>query len=209
MGTILWFLGWAWFKKGFWLWCLFGMTWPLVFLIQPISFPLQKVMVVLTANFLQLIGVGAVADGTSIFTNTLDPQSGNPINLNIAAACSGLRSLFALIMIGLIFAAIMLKSEWKRCVLMLTIPIVAIAANFVRMLMLYFGSKFGGAEFAIGRGEGKESAYHIGSGLVVFVVALILVSLIVRVLNHGFVVFKKRETVRRVVGPQAGEEELG
>ncbi len=199
-GIIVWFLGWGWFRKAFWLWLLFGMFWPFDFLIKPISFPLRMIMVELTSTYLNLTGVHAIPDGTNILTDTLDPKTGDPISLNIAIACSGLRSLFALIMIGLVFASLMLKTDWKRLVLMLCIPFVAIAGNFVRMLMLYYGSRFGGTKFAIGEGHGNESTYHIGSGLVIFVVALILVSLLVEILNQGFSrFFRKRKVRSRVV----------
>ena len=82
-----------------------------------------------------------------------------------------------------VFAAFALRSEWHRWVLMATIPLVAVAGNFVRMLMLYFGSKFFGTTFAIGEGEGNESFYHIASGLVVFVVALTMLSAFVEILK--------------------------
>ena len=200
-GTCLWFLGVRWFFKSFWLWCLFGMMWPNVFLIQPISTPLREVMVVVTSAFLNLIGVDALRNGMAILTDTPDPYTQEPIVLSIAQGCSGLRSLFALVMIGFVFAAFALKSEWQRWVLMATIPLVAIAGNFVRMLMLYFGSRFFGTVFAIGEGEGNESSFHIGSGLVVFVVALILLSLFVEVLKHGIKRFFKKKTVtRKVIG---------
>lgn len=196
-GACLWFLGIKWFCKAFWLWCLFGMMWPNVFLIQPVSLPLREAMVVVTSAFLKLTGVEALRSGMSILTNTPDPITGSPINLQIAQGCSGLRSLFALVMIGFVFAAFTLKEEWKRWTLMALIPLVAIVGNFVRMLMLYYGAQFFGSEFAIGTGEGNESSFHIGSGLVVFVVALVLLSFFVEVLNNGFRnVFKQGKVIR-------------
>ena len=67
-GLILWFLGWDYFKKGFWLWVLLGLMWPLVFLIEPISFPLRKLMTVLTSGFLSVIGEDVIRDGTRIMS---------------------------------------------------------------------------------------------------------------------------------------------
>ena len=163
-------------------------------------------MVQLTTGYLNLTGVQAIPEGTSVLTDTLDPKTGDPISLNIAIACSGLRSLFALIMIGLVFSALMLKKDWKRLVLMLCIPLVAIAGNFVRMLMLYYGSKFGGTKFAIGEGHGNESSYHIGSGLVIFVVALVLVTILVELLNQGFSRFFRKRKVRSRVVNATGTE---
>jgi exosortase/archaeosortase family protein len=83
----------------------------------------------------------------------------------------------------LIYLYLFLKKEWKRWVLFFCIPVVAIIGNFVRMIMLYVGVINFGSEFAIGEGEGEESAYHIGAGLVVFVIALIALGFLVKLLN--------------------------
>lgn len=198
-GACLWFLGVKWFFKTFWLWCLFGMMWPNVFLIQPVSLPLREVMVVLTSLFLNLTGVEALRSGMSILTSTPDPVTGTAISLEIGEGCSGLRSLFALVMIGFIFAAFALKDEWKRWLLMASIPLVAIVGNFVRMLLLYYGARFFGSEFAIGTGEGNESSFHIGSGVVVFIVALVLLTFFVEILNNGFRNVLRRKKIQRTV----------
>jgi exosortase len=194
---VVYFMGWRYFFNIWWLWLIFGMMWPWLFLEGPISFWLQLFMVKLTAGFLNLIGDPAVANGTAIFSKaTEDLAEGERYQLNIAGACSGLRSLFALVMIGLIYVYVFLKVEWKRWVLFFCIPIVAIIGNFVRMIMLYLGVINFGSEFAIGEGEGEESAFHIGAGLVVFVIALIALSFLVKVLSGS--VLKRKVKLTRV-----------
>jgi len=202
LGTIFWFLGWPWFRKIFWLWVLVGMMWPWRFLIGRISSPLQLVMAKLTAKFLNLIGVGTVTNGSAVMTDTRDPVTGGFINMDIDVACSGMRSLFALIMIGMVFAFLRLNVEWKRWVLMAFVPLVAIAGNFVRMLILYGGSRTWGSEFAIGKDHTHMSGYHMFAGLMVFVVALILLSILVELLNHGLRIFKRSKVVRKQVAAQ-------
>ncbi|MGE9268491.1 MAG: exosortase/archaeosortase family protein [Verrucomicrobiales bacterium] len=200
LGLIFWYLGWEWFKKLFWLWALLGMFWPWRFLIEPISTPLQHVMVYLTSGALELFGVQATKSGTAVLTDTVDPVTGEFISLNVAAACSGLRSLFALVMIGLVFAFMRVKEEWKRWVLMACVPAVAVAGNFVRMMMLYLGSRWWGTEFAIGEGnETNASTYHMVAGLVVFAVAVVLMSALSEIMNRGGKFFKRAKvTTRRV-----------
>ncbi|MDQ8188866.1 exosortase/archaeosortase family protein [Roseibacillus persicicus] len=200
LGAILWFLGWKWFGQVFWLWVLLGMMWPWRFLIERISAPLQLIMVKLTSGFMNLIGVDAVASGSALTTGSLDPITKLPISLDIHVECSGMRSLFALVMIGLVFAFLRVRDEWKRWVLMAFVPFVAVAGNFVRMLMLFFGSLLWGTKFAIGEGHHDISPFHIFSGLAVFVVALVLMSLLVSVLEGGWKkVFKKSKVVRREI----------
>lgn len=206
LGMIVWFLGWKWFRQLFWLWVLLGMMWPWRFLIGRISAPLQSLMVQLTTAFLNVFGVDAVASGSSLKTATLDPISGIPISLDVDVACSGMRSLFALIMIGLVFAFLRVKEEWKRWLLMALVPVVAILGNFVRMLMLYGGSLVWGTEFAIGKNH-EMSLFHLLAGLVVFVVALAVMSGVVHLTEQKglFQRRKKKQVVRRSVGQTATE----
>lgn len=198
MGCILWFLGWAWFRKVFWLWALLGMMWPWRFLIGQVSAPLQLIMVKTTTVVLKLFGVGAVASGSGILTDTKDPVTGQFINMDVDVACSGMRSLFAMVMIGLIFVFLRLKAEWKRWILMIFVPAVAIAGNFVRMLLLYGGSRMWGTEFAIG--DGPMSGYHLLAGLAVFVVALVMLSAMSSILDGSLRLFNRRQVSRRQVG---------
>jgi exosortase len=204
LGTLLWFLGWGWFRKVFWLWALLGMMWPWRFLIERISAPLQLVMAKLTSAFLQLCGVGAVRSGSAVHTDTVDPVAGGFISMDIDVGCSGMRSLFALVMIGLIFAFLQVREEWKRWVLMACVPLVAVIGNFVRMLMLYGGSRMWGSKFAIGE-EHDMSGFHMLAGLMVFVVALLLLGGMVEVLNKGSKYFRRAKVVRKQVVSDAAE----
>lgn len=194
LGAILWFLGWSYFRRLFWLWVLLGMMWPWRFLIGRISSPLQLIMVEFSARFMNLIGVRAVPSGSSLSTDTLDPKTGIPISLDVDVACSGMRSLFALVLIGLIFAFLRVDKEWKRWVVMAFVPVVAILGNFVRLMTLYFGSVLNGTKFAIGENH-EMSGFHLFAGLLVFVVALILMSGLVAALMGNGVKFRKTRKV--------------
>lgn len=199
-GVILWFLGWEYFKKGFWLWMLLGSMWPWEFLIEPISFNLQLIMVKLTGAVLTLLGDPAVTNGSALMSKATDIfETGERWSLNIEGACSGMRSLFALGMIGIVYAYLALTVEWKRWVLAACIPVIAILGNLVRMLMLYVGVITMGSEWAIGRGHGNESSFHIGSGLMVFLVALVCLTGLVTFLNRGMKMFKRRAVSRTLV----------
>lgn len=199
LGSIFWFFGLKWFQKVFWLWVLLGMMWPWRFLIGRISAPLQMAMVKLTSGFMNLIGVDAVASGSSLSTASQDPVTNIPISLDVDVACSGMRSLFALTMIGLVFAFLRVKDEWKRWALMAFVPVVAILGNFVRMVMLYLGSVLWGTKVSIGENH-EMSAFHMIAGLMVFVVALVLMSGLVAVFEGGWkkVLLRRKAVVRKV-----------
>lgn len=199
-GFILWFLGWRFFRKAFWLLVLFGLTWPLVFLAHDATFPLRKLMTGLTVAFLKVIGEDLVRDGMRIMSApTPELEAGERFSLGIAAACSGLRSLFALAMVSLLYGYLSLKKGWQRLALLVSAIPLAILGNFTRMVLLYFGTIWFGSEIAIGEGEHDPSAYHIGAGLAVFVVALFGMMALVKLLNGGFKVLRTpRSRVRRV-----------
>jgi exosortase len=201
-GLILWFGGWDLFKRAFWLWVLFGLIWPLTFLITPISFPLRKLMTILTAGVLEVIDGDIVRKGTNI-ASAADPArgfaEGDRFNLGIAVACSGLRSLFALGMVSLLYGYVSLEKGWHRLLLFLSALPFAIVGNFVRMMMLYFGTIWVSSEFAIGADEDNPSAYHIGAGIMVFIVALCCMMTLVTVLKGGLKTLRRKKTrVRQI-----------
>ena len=172
-GIAIWHLGIRYFLKGFWLWILFGMMWPWVFLIPKISFPLQKLMTTLTSLILGAIGEDFWKQGTSIISAPTDTlEAGERFSLKVAAACSGLRSFFALAMVSLLYGYIALRKNLSRMILLLSSAILSVLGNVIRMLLLYWGTLTFGKEFAIGTGEHDPSTYHLGAGFVVFIVAL-------------------------------------
>ncbi len=206
-GFILWFLGWEYFKRGFWLWVLFGLTWPLVFLVEPVSFPLRKLMTICTYGFLTLIGEDVVRSGTTLMSApTPTEAAGERFTLGIADACSGLRSLFALGMVSLLYGYLSLRKGWHRFILFAASLPFAIFGNFIRMLLLYFGTLVFGKEFAIGPSEHEPSGYHIGAGIMVFIVALACMMVLVQVLNGGFKTLRRKKVRSRRVDAQTAVE---
>ena len=131
--------------------------------------------------------------------------AGDRFSLGIAVACSGLRSLFALGMVSLLYGYISLKKGWHRLILAASAVPFAIFGNFVRMLLLYYGTVWVSKDFAIGTDD-HPSAFHTGAGIAVFIVALICMLVLVEVLNRGFKSLRRKRVRSRVVGM---EEEAG
>jgi exosortase len=95
--------------------------------------------------------------------------------LDIAEACSGIRSLLSLMFLSLVFAYFMDKKVWMRWALLgATIPI-AIGANGIRValtgLLSEIDTKLAGG------------MYHETEGYIVFIVALAALFLTHRLLN--------------------------
>jgi len=209
-GSILWLAGPAVFRRVFWLWVLFAMTWPFVPFTGMISFPLQKVMAAMTTGTLNLIGESVVRNGTAVMSapdGATGLEMGERFSLKVAAACSGLRSLFALVMLSLVMGLLLLRDGWKRLILLMTAIPLAVFGNFVRMILLYIGTVTMGAEFAIGGGEHDPSGYHIMAGIMVFFVAVAGMLVVIAILQHGSKVFKRKQVKVRKVNRDRDKEE--
>jgi exosortase/archaeosortase family protein len=93
-------------------------------------------------------------------------------SLNVEGPCSGMRSLFALMMVGALFSYHRQKGLWQRCFLFLMTFPLAILANMARILVLLGASTIFGQSFAIGDADKEVSTFHFLTGIVVFLVAL-------------------------------------
>jgi exosortase len=179
-GGILWLFGWRFFGAVFFPWAFLVFAWPLPFLTETIAVPLRHLMAGLSSGFLNLVGVATLKAGTSLHSaaqyaadGSLLKPAGELFKLDVADPCSGIRSLFAILMVSAIFGYLTLPKWWQRIALIVcSIPLV-VMGNFVRMLMLTFGVMWFGEKFALGEGLHKESWYHISAGFAVFIVALL------------------------------------
>lgn len=119
--------------------------------------------------------------------NTISSGDGSwGTDFNIAEGCSGMRSLFALIIIAAIYGYYTQDKLWKKCVIFASAIPMAIIGNFVRIFTILVIAEMGYADFAKG-------IYHDWSGLLVFFpVALLGIFCLDRLMNR-----KKRKLVRR------------
>jgi len=124
--------------------------------VNAVSFPLQ-LFAAKTATFcLFNFGIPVLREGNVIVL------AGT--TLEVAEACSGIRSLQALLALGTVYAYFSQRAMWKRWVLVLMSIPIAIVANAFRVsgtgvLAHYFGI------------EAAEGFYHTFSGWLIFVVA--------------------------------------
>lgn len=176
-GTVWWLLGWDFLK---------ALSFPIALLIFAIPFPGLDSMVALPLRYLMsklgvvilnLLGVPVVLVGTGILSAPDAAQhlaTGQKFAVDVANPCSGIRSLFALMMVGALFAHFTLKGAWRKWILFLCTPPLAIAGNLARILMLTIGTVAFGSEFALGKNPLEHpSWFHMLAGYLVFIVALL------------------------------------
>lgn len=191
-GLILWLRGWHWLRALAFAYAFLVFVWPLYFLENSITFPLRMVMANASAAALNLLGVPAVVNGTGI-VSAPEPlvglRAGERFRVDVADPCSGIRSLFALMMIAALYAHFMLKTWWQKAILFAASIPLAMLGNLARILMLTFGIMTLGPEIAIGSDPLKDpSLFHMLAGYLVFTIALggmILLALLLAALRDG------------------------
>ena len=188
ISSVVWFLGLRWLIACSFLLAFLVFMWPMHFLEDQIALPARYLMVTMSSGFLNLVGIDSLKQGTSIVSaaNIADGFTiGERFRMDIDGPCSGLRSLFALMMVGALYGFVRFRTWPRQLVMFAAAMPLAIFGNFVRILLLVFGTLLFGSDFAIGK-DGDDSAYHLGAGFAVFAVAILGMLLLAEVLGKGF-----------------------
>jgi|SRR5450631_2719814 exosortase len=137
-------------------------------LVERITFPLQ-VIASKTASFLLLLaGVPAIREGNIILLPTA--------RLEVAEACSGIRSLFALLTLTIVYGYLAETKIGVRVLLALLAVPISVLANALRIAFTGVIVENWGVQRA-------EGTIHLLSGWLVFVASLALIFLLHRLLQ--------------------------
>jgi len=169
-GIVLFLLGWAHLKT---------LLFPIVFLIfmipipsilmGKITFPMQLFASKVAALSLHQLGVPVLREGNII--------SLAHTTLEVAEACSGIRSLISLLALGTVFAYFTKKSFWQRTVLVLSCFPIAIFVNSLRVTATGVLANNYGTSVA-------QGFFHGFSGYLLFLLAFVLL------IGEGFLLSK-------------------
>ncbi len=187
VGASLWLEGVQRGRTRLFAWLMLGFMWPLPFLEESIGYPMRLMMVKTTGVVLNAVGVDSLVSGTALQSMPnleFGRKAGELFSVGIAAPCSGMRSLFALLVVGALFSYFRQRTPWRRLALFSTILPIAIIANMTRILVLIFAAMIFGQKWAIGDVEKEVSTFHELTGIVVFLVALMLLQVASWLLNR-------------------------
>jgi exosortase len=159
-GIVLFFLGWKWLKAvAFpWLFLLAGIPLPAI-IFNEIAFPLQLLASRVATALLRACDVPLLREGNIITLAS--------VQLEVAEACSGIRSLVTLLTLTLVYGYFFEKNLTRRVILALSAIPIAIAANAFRL----FGTGICAQYWDPATAQGF---FHEFSGWVVFVLSLFL-----------------------------------
>jgi exosortase len=142
-------------------------------ILNTIAFPLQLFAAKVASICLFTLSIPVLREGNIIMlTGT---------TLEVADACSGIRSLQALLALGTVYAYFTQETFLGRWILVLLSIPIAIAANVIRVSGTGILAEYYGVEAA-------QGFYHTFEGWIVFVVAFVLLlgagSILSRLMHH-------------------------
>ncbi|HEU6448807.1 MAG TPA: exosortase/archaeosortase family protein [Verrucomicrobiae bacterium] len=127
-----------WLRHSHYPFLLFIFSIPLASHLNFILFPLRLFVCVLVEWAARLVGIDVIRHGTQLF----DPSG--KFQYEVAAACGGMRSLVAIILIATVYAFVIFKSPKKRILLMASAIPFAVLGNFVRLSAIILAASIGG-----------------------------------------------------------------
>ena len=134
-------------------------------LFNRITLPLQLFASSIASTLLPLAGVPVLRDGNVIGLASMQ--------LEVAEACSGIRSLLSLFTVALMMGYFLERSTWRRLLLALVSIPVAIVANVIRIFATGLCVQYWNPDKA-------EGFFHEFSGWLIFVVSLTCLYLVHR-----------------------------
>ncbi|MBN2507008.1 MAG: exosortase/archaeosortase family protein [Verrucomicrobia bacterium] len=129
-----------WLKASFFPFCLLAFCVPLGTMTETITFPLRMIATQITAVLSRVgLGIDVIQDGTRIF----DPNGA--YQYEVAAACSGIRSLTVTLALAVIYAFVYFQTWWRRALIIAAAAPVAVAANVMRLTSIILAAETFGA----------------------------------------------------------------
>jgi len=168
-GLIIFFLGWNYFRAVLFPWAFLVLMIPIPAIVfNQITFPLQLLASKVAATVLPILGVPVLREGNVINLPAMA--------LEVAEACSGIRSLLSLTTLAIIYGYLMEPRNAVRVLLALASLPIAVAANSFRIVGTGLLVQYWDPEKA-------EGFFHLFSGWLIFVISLLMLFLFHRIMR--------------------------
>jgi exosortase len=163
-GLIVLFLGWNFMRALLFPWAFLLLMIPIPAIVfNQITFPLQLLASKVASTTLPWMGVPVLREGNVIILPAMA--------LEVAEACSGIRSLMSLATLAVIYGYLMERRVAVRTVLALASIPIAVAANSLRIVGTGLLVQYWDPEKA-------QGFFHEFSGWLIFVISLVLLYLL-------------------------------
>ena len=171
-GVVILFMGWQFFRMVLFPWAFLILMIPIpAIVLNQVTFPLQLLASQVAATVLPLLGVPVLRLGNVMHLPAMD--------LAVAEACSGIRSLMSLLTLSIIYGYLMEKRLWVRWLLAIAAVPITIAANDVRIigtgLLVQYWSP-----------DAAEGFFHASWGLLTYIVSLLMLYALHAAIRYAF-----------------------
>jgi exosortase len=156
--------------------CFFMVPIPAV-IYNSITFPLQLLASRLAEHALSFLSVPVLREGNVLILPNQE--------LSVVEACSGIRSLLSLTFLSLVYGYFFEERAWLRVVLFVSTVPIAIVANASRVTLTGVMTQI--------KPELAEGVFHMASGWVIFMVALIILILLHQAIVRACRFVERRE----------------
>jgi exosortase len=159
-GIVLYWFGWAVLRLSSLAITFLIFMVPLPYIVyDSLAFPLKLMVTKASVAVLKILSIPVVSEGNII----MFPQT----VLEVADACSGLRSLMSLVTLAVALAFMTQKSPFKRTILIVSAVPVAIITNMFRVITTgVLANRYGAAA--------AEGFFHEFAGMAVFLLAMVI-----------------------------------
>lgn len=157
-GLIVYFFGWAHFRALLFPWALLLLMIPIPELIMnQVTIPLQFVASRLATWMLEALSIPVLREGNIIYLSN--------ITLEVAQACSGIRSLISLATLAIVYGYFMERRLWARIVLLAAAVPISVVVNGFRIAGTGLTARYWNPDKALG-------FFHEFSGWLIFLLSL-------------------------------------
>jgi exosortase len=168
-GLVVLFLGWSYFRAVLFPWAFLVLMIPIpTILFNQITFPLQLLASKVASTTLPWMGVPVLREGNVIILPAMA--------LEVAEACSGIRSLMSLMTLSIIYGYLMERAVSVRVSLALASIPIAVAANSFRIVGTGLLVQYWDPDKA-------QGFFHEFSGWLIFMISLLMLYLLHRVIR--------------------------
>jgi len=165
-GLIVFFFGWSFFRAVLFPWAFLVLMIPIPAIVfNQITFPLQLLASKIASAILAWLGVPVLREGNVIILPAMA--------LEVADACSGIRSLMSLATLAVIYGYLMERNNSVRILLAVASLPIAVAANSLRVVVTGLLVQYWDPDKA-------QGFFHEFQGWLMFVVSLAMLYLLHR-----------------------------
>jgi exosortase len=129
----------AWLRASFFPFFLFIFCVPVTSIGEPVTVPLRQFVThIVTFICNHIFRMDIHGEGTQLF------NSAHTYQYEVAAACSGLRSFIAILVLTIVYAFVFFDKNWKRALIILSGLPLAIIGNVIRLLCVVVSAQIWG-----------------------------------------------------------------